>query len=67
MINILKFLIISTEQFDNIITTLNCNLTQSDPLYLLTYFFANLLSYLFIFVVIKVSLWMFFYFFKFRR
>ena len=41
MIDITKFLIVSIQNFDNLILNLNLNLTSSDPQYLLTYLFVN--------------------------
>ena len=41
MINLEKFFIISVEEFDNLITTLNLPLSKLDPEYMITYIVAN--------------------------
>ena len=64
MVDITKFLIISTEQFESIITHFNCNLTINDQSYLITYLFTNFLAYVIIFLSIKIVLWIYYSFFS---
>lgn len=64
LINITKFMIISTTQFDSIIEQYNCNLTVSDPQYLQTYILINIIAYLAIYASIKIILWIYYSFFS---
>lgn len=60
MIDITLFFIIKQEQFEAIIQQFNCNLTINDPSYLATYLFANLMAYIFIYLIIRVVLTLYF-------
>lgn len=50
-IDITKFMLIKTAQFDEIIAYYGVTLTSSDELYLITYLFANFLAYFLIILV----------------
>ncbi len=54
VINILKFLIISTDDFNLIVTSLGLNLSTSSDMYLITYLFTNLFAFLVIYAFIKI-------------
>ena len=64
LIDITKFLIISIDQFNTIITTLNCNLTNNDPCYLATYLLVNIIAYLIIFIIIKIIIFCYYQIFS---
>lgn len=64
MVDITKFLIISQDQFEDIILNFNCNLTINDPQYLYTYLFTNFLAYVIIFLSIKIIMWLYYSFFS---
>lgn len=57
MVNISKFLIISQEDFNNLILYLNLNFNQNNENYLLTYLFTNFLAYFVIIIFIISLLW----------
>lgn len=56
MIDISKFLIISQDDFETILTGLNCSLTISDKEYFIAYLFTNFFAYFLIIFVIVISL-----------
>lgn len=64
IINLSKFLIITTSQFDELVQLLNCNLTVDSDVYMVTYLFANLFAYLIIFLFIKLVVWVYFQIFS---
>ena len=57
MVDISKFLLISQEQFNNLILYLHLNFDQSNENYLLTYLFTNFLAYFLIIIFIVALLW----------
>ena len=56
LINLEKFFIISQEQFDNLITTLNLGLSKLDPVYMITYIIANAYA---IFIIVLIVIFIF--------
>ena len=64
LIDITKFLIISQNQFDVIINSLNCNLTIADPCYLVSYLFVNFMAYVIIYLVIKIVMFCYYQIFS---
>lgn len=56
MIDITKFFIINQEQFNAIITFLNCDLSPIDNEYLMSYLFANFLGYFLIIMTLVISM-----------
>lgn len=64
IIDLSKFLIISTSQFDNLVQIVNCNLTQTSDMYMITYLFANLFAYIIIFLFLKLVMWVYFQIFS---
>lgn len=64
IIDISKFLIINTSQFDNLIQILNCNLTNNSEMYMITYLFSNLFAYIIIFLFFKLVVWFYFQLFS---
>lgn len=64
MINLIKFLIISQDEFDTLLVHFNCNLTTNDPQYMITYLFVNFLAYFIIFLSIKIIMWLYNAFFS---
>ena len=59
MIDITKFFIIDQQQFNSIITFLNCDLISTDKEYVITYLFANFLGYFLIIMTLIISLKMY--------
>lgn len=64
IIDLSKFLIISTSQFDELVQIINCNLTQTSDMYMITYLFTNLFAYVIIYLFIKVVMWVYFQIFS---
>lgn len=64
IINLSKFLIISTSQFEELVQILNCNLMIDSDMYMITYLFTNLLAYIVIFLFIKLVVWFYFQLFS---
>lgn len=64
IIDISKFLIINTNQFDTLVQTINCNLTQTSDMYMITYLFSNLFAYILIFLFLKTVVWFYFQLFS---
>lgn len=60
MIDITKFMLISTQKFDEIIQFYGSSLTIDDKSYLITYFFVNFLAYFLILVFLWIILYLFF-------
>lgn len=60
MIDITKFMLISTQKFDEIILFYGSSLTIDDKSYLITYFFVNFLAYFLILVFLWIILYLFF-------
>lgn len=56
MIDITKFFIINQEQFNSIITFLNCDLNPIDKEYLISYLFTNFLGYFLIIMTLVISM-----------
>lgn len=56
IINLEKFFIISIDEFDNLITTLNLGLSKLDPVYMITYIIANAYA---IFIIIIIVIFIF--------
>lgn len=56
MIDITKFLIIKQNDFEIILTSLNCDLSINDKEYMITYLFTNFFAYFLIIFVIVASL-----------
>lgn len=56
MIDITKFFIINQNQFETIISFLNCDLTVADKEYTIAYFFANFFAYFLIIMTLVISL-----------
>lgn len=67
MIDISKFLIINIAQFNQLIDTLNLELTSNDSIYLLTYLFANLMAYIIIYLFIRIVLFCYYQIFSSKR
>jgi len=67
MIDISKFLIINLEQFNQLINTLNLNLTASDSEYLLTYLYTNFMAYIIIYLFIRIVMFCYFQIFSSKR
>jgi len=67
MVNITKFLIVNQTMFEGIILQFNLTLDVTDPVYLLTFLFANFLAYMCIFTVLYVVKFMFFELFRKRK
>lgn len=59
MIDITKFFIINQQQFNSIITFLNCDLVSTDKQYVITYLFANFLGYFLIIMTLIISMKMY--------
>lgn len=64
LVNLEKYLVLNQENFNLLIQHLNCNLSQSDNIYLITYLIANLLCYLAMFMTVKLAMFLYFQFFK---
>lgn len=56
MIDITKFFIINQNQFDMILSFLNCELLVTDKEYTITYLFANMFAYFLIIFTLIISL-----------
>lgn len=56
MIDITKFFIVSQNQFDMILSFLNCELLVTDKEYTITYLFANMFAYFLIIFTLVISL-----------
>lgn len=56
MIDITKFFIINQNQFDMILSFLNCELIVTDKEYTITYLFANMFAYFLIIFTLIISL-----------
>lgn len=56
MIDITKFFIINQNQFDIILSFLNCELLVTDKEYTITYLFANMFAYFLIIFTLVISL-----------
>lgn len=59
MVDVTKFLIISTTQFESIVNYLGCSLTNASEMYMITYLFTNLLAYIIIFAFIFSVMWVY--------
>lgn len=57
LIEIEKFFIVSTTQFDSILSDMNINLSNLDSNYFITYIVLNLFAYLVIYLIIKLLLY----------
>lgn len=64
IIDISVFLIVKTDQFDRLVQIINCNLTQTSDLYMITYLFTNLFAYIIIFLFLKLVVWFYFQLFS---
>lgn len=67
LFNMEKVLIITKEQFNNLITSIGCNITIEDPIYLLTYLFVNLFAWVMIYLLMRIILTLFFEIFSKKR
>lgn len=56
--NLMNFLIISTNTFDTLLLNLNINLISTDSTYMITYLFANFFMYYIIFLMIRVIIYL---------
>ena len=52
LINVEQFFIVSREQFDSLLSTLELSLTSSDSTYMLTYLCVNVFAYLIIIFIV---------------
>lgn len=59
MIDLTKFMLISIEQFDSFVESLEISLSHTTNTYMLTYLVANLVAYLIIFFFIISVLWLY--------
>lgn len=67
LVDIKVFLILSQQNFEELIQYFNCNLTSNSEMYMITYLFTNLMCYLAIFMTVKVALFLYYQFFKSNR
>lgn len=63
MVDILKLMLISQTDFNNILASLNCTLTPTSDMYLLTYLFTNLMAYFLIYAFIRAIMTIYYMFF----
>lgn len=64
IIDLSKFLIISTTQFDELIQLLSLNLDKTNDVYMITYLFTNFFGYIIIYLFLKLVVWFYFQLFS---
>lgn len=64
VIDILNFMLISQEDFNNILFKLGCVITPQKDIYFISYLCANIVAYLLIFAFIKLILTLYYTFFR---